>query len=91
MDRRNKQVAILMRIRDKYILGNDYNSKVVVSPSKPRSLIKSRQNSRRSKGSSEEKQEFSNVRLRSAISSNKSEKNGKISLSHFQKTAKEKE
>lgn len=52
MDRRIKQVAILTRIRDKYILGNDYNSSEVVLPSKPRLLIKSRQNSRRSKATS---------------------------------------
>jgi hypothetical protein len=88
MDRRIKQVAILTRIRDKYILGNDYNASVVISPSKPRSLIKSRQNSRKYKATSEEKQEFSNVRLRSAFSRDKSEKNGKISLSHFHKNLK---
>lgn len=91
MDRRMKQVAILMRIRDKYILGKDYNGSGVVLPSKPRSLIKSRQNSRKSKAASEDKQEFSNVKLRSALSKNKSEKNTKISLSRFHKTAKEKE
>ena len=90
MDRRIKQVAILTRIRDKYILGNDYNSSAVVLPSKPRSLIKSRQNSRKSKATSENKQEFSNIKLRSALSRNKSEKNAKISLSHFHKTTKEK-
>jgi len=91
MDRRMKQVAILMRIRDKYILGKDYNGSVVVLPSKPRSLIKSRQNSRKSKAVSEDKQEFSNIKLRSTLSKNKSEKNAKIYLSHFHKTAKEKE
>lgn len=56
MERRIKQVAILTRIRDKYILGKDYNSSVVVLSSKPKSLIKSRQNSRKSKATSEDRQ-----------------------------------
>lgn len=88
MERRIKQVAILTRIRDKYILGKDYNSSVVVLSSKPKSLIKSRQNSRKSKATSEDRQEFSNIKVRSALSRNKSEKNTKISLSRFHKASK---